>query len=67
MRQRVLAPDEILVSFEAVSLLYPHIPPMLIWRSWEYAAYQQYELKEPVLEAISLKVATVSLFLHFTR
>jgi SAM-dependent methyltransferase len=50
MKQYVLTPDDILVGFDAVSQLYPHIPPMSIWRSWEYAAYKNYELKEPVLD-----------------
>ncbi|MCG9966643.1 methyltransferase domain-containing protein [Pelotomaculum terephthalicicum JT] len=33
-----------------VSKLYPHIPPMTMWRAWEYAAYKHYNLTEPVLD-----------------
>ena len=50
MKRSVLSPADVLVGFDAVSLLYPHIPPMSIWRSWEYAAYKRYELTEPVLD-----------------
>ena len=39
-----------LAGYDAVCRLYPHIPPMTLWRSWEYAAYQRYELPEPVLD-----------------
>jgi SAM-dependent methyltransferase len=30
--------------------LYPWIPPMIIWRGWEYAAYRRFTLTEPVLD-----------------
>lgn len=50
MKQRLLSAEEVLTGYDAVSQLYPHIPPMLIWRAWEYAAYQHYKLSEPVLD-----------------
>ena len=42
--------DEVLAGYDAVCRLYPHIPSMTTWRSWEYAAYQHYELPEPILD-----------------
>ena len=50
MIQSLLTLGEILSGYDAVSSLYPHIPPMLIWRSWEYAAYKHCVLSEPVLD-----------------
>jgi SAM-dependent methyltransferase len=50
MNQQLLSIEEVLIGYDAVSQLYPHIPPMLLWRSWEYAAYQRYTLVEPVLD-----------------
>ena len=50
MRLDVLSPDEVLAGYDAVSRLYPHIPPMSIWRAWEYGAYRRYALPEPVLD-----------------
>jgi len=50
MRTHRLAADEILAGYDAVARLYPSIPPMLIWRSWEYAAYRRFALEAPVLD-----------------
>lgn len=50
MKQSFLSIDEILQGYDAVSTLYPYVPPMLLWRSWEYAAYRRYALMEPVLD-----------------
>ena len=50
MELKYLTSDEVLAGYDAVSRLYPHIPSMTIWRSWEYAAYRRYELAEPVLD-----------------
>jgi len=50
MKQSLLAPEEVLAGYDAVSHLYPHVPSMCIWRAWEYAAYQRYSLTEPVLD-----------------
>jgi SAM-dependent methyltransferase len=46
----LLSIDEITNGYKAVSKLYPYIPSMFIWRSWEYAAYKRYSLAEPVLD-----------------
>jgi len=45
-----LSIQDVLAGYDAVSKLYPLIPPMSIWRAWEYAAYQRYTLDEPVLD-----------------
>lgn len=37
-------------AYDTVSQLYPHVPPLLLWRAWEYAAYQRFALAEPVLD-----------------
>lgn len=50
MKQNVLSAAEVLDGYDAVSQLYPHIPPMSIWRAWEYAAYLRYQISEPVLD-----------------
>ncbi len=50
VKRNLLSPDEILKGYDAVSQLYPYSPPMTLWRAWEFAAYQHYELSEPVLD-----------------
>jgi SAM-dependent methyltransferase len=50
VKQSFLSLEEVLSGYDAVSQLYPHIPPMCIWRAWEYAAYHRYTLSEPVLD-----------------
>jgi SAM-dependent methyltransferase len=50
MKLSVLSPDEVLAGYDAVSGLYPYIPPMSVWRAWEYAAYRRYALPEPVID-----------------
>lgn len=50
MQSKVLLGEEILSGYDAVSTLYPHIPPLSHWRSWEYAAYQHYQLDGRVLD-----------------
>jgi SAM-dependent methyltransferase len=50
MKLRSLSPEEVLSGYDAVSLLYPHIPPMTTWRAWEFGAYRRYTLPEPVLD-----------------
>jgi len=45
-----LSPEDVLTGYDAVSLLYPHIPPMTTWRAWECGAYRRYTLPEPVLD-----------------
>lgn len=46
----LLTPAAVLYAYDAVSKLYPYIPPMSLWRAWEYAAYRRYTLQEPVLD-----------------
>lgn len=50
MKQHILSTAEVLTGYDAVSQLYPHIPPMSMWRAWEYAAYLRYHLSEPILD-----------------
>jgi SAM-dependent methyltransferase len=50
MKQSVLSMDEVLAGYDAVSQLYPHLPPLSAWRAWECAAYRRYSLPEPVLD-----------------
>lgn len=50
VRCSILTAEEVLAGCSAVGRLYPHIPPMVIWRGWEYAAYRRYSLAEPVLD-----------------
>lgn len=39
-----------LQGYDAVSTLYPHIPPLSHWRAWEYTAYQKYQLNGRILD-----------------
>lgn len=50
MKQRLLTNCEILKGYDSVCELYPAIPPLSMWRAWEYAAYQKYRLKGRVLD-----------------
>ncbi|WP_133716048.1 class I SAM-dependent methyltransferase [Methylocaldum gracile] len=50
IKQVLLSAEEVLKGYDAVSQLYPYVPPMSMWRAWEYAAYQRYQLMEPVLD-----------------
>lgn len=50
MNKSILSLQEVLAGYDAISQIYPHVPPMCIWRAWEYAAYQRYTLPEPVLD-----------------
>ena len=52
MKVSVLSPDEVVAGYDAVSVLYPYVPPLSIWRAWEYAAYRRYALPEPVIELV---------------
>jgi SAM-dependent methyltransferase len=46
----LLSNEEVLAGYDAVSQLYPHIPSLLLWRAWEFAAYRRYALRQPVLD-----------------
>lgn len=50
MKQILLSEADVLSGYDTVSQLYPHIPSLVLWRAWEYAAYQRYTLSEPVLD-----------------
>ena len=46
----LLTPAEVLAAYDEVSRLYPHIPSMSAWRSWELAAYRRFPLTGPTLD-----------------
>lgn len=50
MESKLLSASKVLSGYDAVCLLYPHIPPLSHWRSWEYAAYQCFQLEGRVLD-----------------
>jgi len=50
MKQRLLSNREVLKGYDAVCELYSYIPPLSMWRAWEYAAYQKYRLKGRILD-----------------
>ena len=50
MQKRTLSTREVLAGYDAISHLYPNILPLCIWRAWEFAAYQNLNIKEPVLD-----------------
>jgi SAM-dependent methyltransferase len=47
---KCLLAEEVLNSYDTVSVLYPHIPSLSHWRSWEYAAYQHHRLDGRILD-----------------
>ena len=50
METKLLSIREILLGYDRISQLYPYIPSLCLWRSWEIAAYQRYRLREPVID-----------------
>jgi len=50
MKQLTLSVEEVLKGYDAVWPLYPYVPPMNLWRAWEYIAYKRYVLPEPMLD-----------------
>lgn len=50
LQKTTIGPEEFLRSYRIVSKLYPFIPSMSLWRSWEHAAFQGIRLREPVLD-----------------
>lgn len=50
MQNNTLSGEKVLQGYDAVSALYPHIPPLSHWRAWEYAAYQHYRLDGRILD-----------------
>jgi len=41
---------DILAGFDALADIYGHVPPLIMWRAWEYAVYRRYKLNGPVLD-----------------
>lgn len=50
MQNRNLDSVDVLAGYDAVGVLYPHIPSLSHWRAWEYAAYQHYRLDGRILD-----------------
>jgi SAM-dependent methyltransferase len=50
MKSSALSIDEFLAAYDVVSRLYPLLPSMSAWRSYEYAGYRRFQLQEPVLD-----------------
>jgi ubiquinone/menaquinone biosynthesis C-methylase UbiE len=50
MRTNKISITEILGAYDVVSVLYPNIPSLSLWRSWEYAAYQHHQLDGSILD-----------------
>lgn len=50
MQLTLLSPAEVVAGYRAAAQLYPAVPPMIIWRGWEYAAYRRCTLPEPALD-----------------
>jgi ubiquinone/menaquinone biosynthesis C-methylase UbiE len=47
---KCLTAGEVLDGYDAVSILYLHIPSLSHWRAWEYAAYQHYQINGRILD-----------------
>ena len=50
MNSHNLTSEDVLLGYDAVSALYPYIPPLSHWRAWEYAAYQKFRLSGRILD-----------------
>ncbi|SAL51118.1 methyltransferase type 11 [Caballeronia sordidicola] len=50
MKTLTLSIDSLLEGYDAVSVLYPHVPSLSHWRAWEYAAYQNFSIVGRVLD-----------------
>ena len=50
MIEKRLSAEDVLASYDIVSKLYPNVPSLSLWRSWEHAAYRGLALREPVLD-----------------
>lgn len=50
MKTEHLSVEEVLAGYDLVKTLYPHVPSMNLWRSWEVAAYRHYDLPNNVLD-----------------
>jgi ubiquinone/menaquinone biosynthesis C-methylase UbiE len=50
MREVRVSRDEVLAGYDALTDIYGHVPPLIMWRAWEVAGYRKYRLQEPVLD-----------------
>lgn len=50
MKTIFLMPEDVLLGYDAVSALYPYVPPLSHWRAWEYAAYRRCQLNGRILD-----------------
>jgi ubiquinone/menaquinone biosynthesis C-methylase UbiE len=50
MRRQLVTRAQVLEGFDALADIYAHVPPLIMWRAWEYAIYRRYRLAEPVLD-----------------
>ena len=41
---------EILNGYDTLADIYSHVPPLIMWRAWELAAYRRHRLTGPVLD-----------------
>ena len=41
---------EVLAGYDALADIYSHVPPLIMWRAWEYAVYRRHQLTGPVLD-----------------
>lgn len=47
---RLLENTNVLDGYRKISILYPEVPPMIIWRGWEFAAYRNFTIIEPAVD-----------------
>ncbi|MGF9693065.1 class I SAM-dependent methyltransferase [Rhizobium sp. 0TCS1.26] len=50
MAPTILSIEEVLSGYDAVSELYPYIPPLSHWRAWEHAAYKHHHIEGRILD-----------------
>jgi len=50
MNERQLTSEEVLAAYDRLVPLYGHVPPLILWRAWELAAYRDLSLAEPALD-----------------
>ena len=50
MHEARLTNAEVIEGFRSLSGIYGHVPPLIMWRAWELAAYRRLHLPEPVLD-----------------
>ena len=50
METRIPDDADVLAGYDAVCPLYANVPPLSLWRAWEYAAYRQFCINGRVLD-----------------